>query len=85
MNEKAKELMDRIKKIDKLLDNADFICTKTDEITKYDFNNFMLPTKFASKIHNRNITLQEAKDDQLEIELLINNLNNSYNPGNEIK
>ena len=77
--------MDRIKKIDKLLDNADFICTKTDGITKYDFNNFMLPIKFASKIHNRNITLQGAKDDQLELELLINDLNNGYNPRNEIK
>ena len=46
INEKAKKLVDRIKKIDELLDNADLTCTKTDGITKYNFNNFTLSIKF---------------------------------------
>ena len=45
----------------------------------------MLRIKFALKIHNRNITLQEAEDDQLKLKLLINNLINGYNPRNKIK
>ena len=66
-------------------DNEGLICTKTDGITKYKFNNFMLRIKFALKIHNRNITLQEAEDDQLKLKLLINNLINGYNSRNKIK
>ena len=76
--------MDRIKKIDELLDNADLTCTKTDGITKYNFNNFTLLIKLTLKIHYHNITLHEAEDDQLQLKLLINNLNNSYNPRNKI-
>ena len=44
-----------------------------------------MPLKFASKIYNRNLTLQKAKDDQQELEILINKLNNNYNPVNQIK
>ena len=52
---------------------------------KNNFRNFTFPSKFASKISNEDFTLQEAKDDQQELKILINKLNKNYNPKNEIK
>ena len=60
-------------------------CTKTDGITKSDFSNFIFPSKFDSKIYNKNLTLQEAVDNQQELEILINKLNNDYKTRNQIK
>ena len=77
--------MKDIKLIDDWLETAQLICTKTDGKTKYDFNKFTFPLKFTSKIYNRNLTLQEAKDDQQELAILINKLNNDYNPRNETR
>ena len=77
--------MENIKVIDDWLETAQLICTKTDGKTKYDFNKFMLPLKFASKIYHHDLTLQEAKDDQRQLEILINKLNNDYNPVNQTK
>ena len=57
MTEKAKELMNKIKTIDDWLDTAQLICTKTDGKTKYDFNKFTFPLKFASKIYRCDYTL----------------------------
>ena len=45
----------------------------------------MFPLKFTSKIYRRDLTLQEAKDDQQELKILINKLNNDYNPRNQTK
>ena len=59
--------------------------TKTDGKTKYNFSNFTFPSKFASKIYDKDFTLEEAKDNQLELKILINNLNNNCNPVNKIK
>ena len=70
--------MVNIKQLDDWLDTAQLVCTKTDGKTKYDFSNFKFPSKFASKIYNKNITLQEAEDNQQELEILINKLNNNY-------
>ena len=53
--------------------------------TKYEFNEFMLPLKFTMKIHHHNPTLQEARDDQKKSQILINKLNNNYNPTSKIK
>ena len=53
--------------------------------TKYDFNRFTLPLKFIEKIHNYEITLDEAIEDQVELEILINKLNNNYKPWNSKK
>ena len=50
-----------------------------------DFSNFTFPSKFASKIYNKDFTLQEAEDNQQELKILINKLNNNYNPKNKIK
>ena len=61
--------MENIKLIDDWLDSAQLICTKTDGKTKYNFNNFTFPLKFASKIYLRHLTLQEAKDDQQELNI----------------
>ena len=85
INEKAKKLMENIKQIDDWLDSAQLICTKTDGKRKYDFNNFTFPLKFTSKIYRRDLTLQDAKDDQQELKILINKLNNEYDPKNQTK
>ena len=77
--------MNKIKVIDDWLETAQFICTKTDGKTKYDFNKFTFPLKFTSKIYHRNLTLQGAKDDQEKLEILIKKLNNNYNPTNQTK
>ena len=81
-NNEANKLLSEFKKVDKTLDNADIVCTKTDNKTKYDFNRFSLPLKFIEKIHNYEITLDEAINDQTE---LINKLNNDYGPRNTEK
>ena len=41
---------------------------------------FLLLLKFIKKIHNYEITLNDAINDQTELRILINNLNNDYNP-----
>ena len=64
--------MEIIKIIDEWLDTAQLICTKTDGKTKYDFNNFTFLLKFTSKIYRRDLTLQEAKDDQQELKIFTN-------------
>ena len=63
--------------IDKTLHNAELVRTKTDG-TKYDFNRFLFPLKFIEKIHNYEITLDEAMDNQEKLEKLITRLEN-YN------
>ena len=85
LNDEAKKLMVNIKQLDDWLDTAQCVCTKTDWKTTYDFSNFTFPFKFASKIYNKDFTLQEAEDNQQELKILINKLNNNYNPKNEIK
>ena len=60
-------------KIDETLYNAELVCTKTDG-TKYDFNRFLFPLKFIEKIHNYEITLDEARNYQTELTILINKL-----------
>ena len=77
--------MDNIKVTDDWLENAQLICTKTDGKTKYNFTKFIFPLKFASKIYHHDLMLQEAKDDQQELKILINKLNNNYVPRNETK
>ena len=77
--------MENIKVIDDWLETAQLICTKTDGKTKYEFNKFMLPLKFATKIYRYDLTLQEAIDDQQKLKILINKLNNNYNPTNLTK
>ena len=77
--------MININEIDDCLDKAQFICTKSDRKTKYDFNRFTFPLKFASKVYRRELKLQEAEGDQQDLQILINKLNNDYNPTNQIK
>ena len=77
--------MENIKVIDDWLETAQLICTKTDGKTKYEFNKFMLPLKFATKIYRHDHMLQDARDDQQKLKILINKLNNDYNPTNITK
>ena len=78
-NDEANKCLPEFRKIDETLDNAELVCTKTDG-TKYDFNHFSLPLKFIEKIHNYEITLDEARNYWKELRILIKNLNNDYNP-----
>ena len=73
-NNEANKLLFEFEKIDRKLDKAELVCTKTDG-TKYKFNTFALPLKFIKKIHNYEIILDEAIEEQK----LINNLN-GYGP-----
>ena len=85
LSDEAKKLVRDIKLLDDWLDNAQIFCTKTGEITKYDFSNFTFPSKFAPKIYNKTLMLQEAEDNQQELEILTNKLNNYYNPRYQTK
>ena len=77
--------MNEIKIKDDWLDAAQLVCTKTNGKTKYDFNKFTFASKFTLKIQHYDLTLQEAEDDEQELKILINKLNNNYNPKNQIK
>ena len=85
LSDEAKKLMIDIKEIDDWLDKAQLICTKTDGKTKYNFSKFTFPKKFASRIYNKDFTLQEVEDDQIKLKILINKLNNDYSPTNKMK
>ena len=76
--------MFKIKKIDTEPDTAELICTKTDGKTKYDFNLFASPLKFARKTHKYEISVNEAIDDHEKLENLIIRLEN-YKPRNPQK
>ena len=83
-NDEANKSLRKFKKVDETFDNAELVCTKTDG-TKYDFTRFSHPLKFIEKIYNYEITLNEAIEDQTKLKILINKLNNGYNPKSEKK
>ena len=83
-NDEANKFLLEFKKIGKTLENTDLFCTKTDW-TPFNFNLFFLPLKFIEKIHNYEITLDEAINDQTKLNILISKLNNRYNPRNPEK
>ena len=72
-NNEADKLLPKFKKIDRILDKAELVCTKNDG-TKYDFNCFAFSLKFIERIHNYEITLNEAIEKQTESRKLIKNL-----------
>ena len=78
-NDEANKLLPRFKKIDRIFNKAELVCKKTDG-TKYDLNHFAFPLKFIEEIYNYEITLNEAINYQTELKILINKLNNEYNP-----
>ena len=57
LSDEAKNSMNEIKTIDDWLDNAQLVCIENDGITKYDFSNFTFPSKLASKICSKNLSL----------------------------
>ena len=71
--------MPKFRKIDRTLDKAELVSTKTNG-TKYDFNRFALPLKFIEKINNHEIALDEAIEDQTKLKILINKLHNDCTP-----
>ena len=70
-NDEANKLVPKFVKLDGELENVELVWTKTDG-TKYDFNRFSLPLKFIRKIHNYEITLNEAIEKQATLKNLIN-------------
>ena len=74
-NDKANKILLDVKKTNDELDTVELVCTKTDG-TKYDFNGFFSPFKFVEKIYDYEITLDEAMDNQKELENLISKLKN---------
>ena len=83
-NDEANKLLSEFRKINETFDNAELVCTKIDG-TIYDFNRFLFPLKFIEKIHNYEITLDEARKYQTELRILVNKLNKDYNPRNKKK
>ena len=77
LRDEGKNLITNIKELDDLLNKAQLICIKAGGKTIYNFKTFTLPLKFASKICN--------KDDQQELEVLMNKQNNENRPINKIK
>ena len=77
-NAEANKLLPEFRKIDETFDNVELVRMKIDR-TKYDFNRFSFPIKFIEKIHNYEITLDEAIEKQAELAILINKRNNVYN------
>ena len=78
-NDEANKLVPKFRELERILDKAELVCTKTDG-TKYDSNRFALPLKFIEKIYNYEITLDKAIQDQIKLKILINKLNNDYTP-----
>ena len=72
--------MPRFNKIDRTLDKAELVCTKTDVEPNMTLTVFAFPLKFIGKNHNYEITLDEAIEEQTELRILINKLNNDYKP-----
>ena len=77
-NNEAKDLVFKIKKIDTELDTANLAYTKTDGKTKFDFNLFKSQLKFSRKIHNYEITLDEAIEEKEK-------LKNSFNQARKLQ
>ena len=77
--------MVNIKQLDDWLDTAKRFCTKADGKIKYDFNKFTFSSKCTLKIYRHDFMLQEVENDQQELKILINKLNNNYNPTNDKK
>ena len=77
-NKEANKLLPEFQKINRIVDKAELVSTKTNG-TKYDFTCFVFPLKFIEKIHNYEITLDEAVEEQTELKELINKLN-GYGP-----
>ena len=82
-NDETNKLLSEFKKIEETPGYAELVCRKIDG-AKYNFNIFALPLKFIEKIHNYEITLDEAMDDQKKLEKLIIRLEN-YNAKNKNK
>ena len=64
-NTEANKILLGMMKKDETLDNSELFCTKTDGI-KDGFNRFLFPLKSIEKIHNHEITLDEARNNQTE-------------------
>ena len=73
------KILYEVTKVDKDLVTAELVCTKSDRKTKYDFNLFTSLLKYAEKIYTGELTSQETKDDQVQLEILINRLDKEYN------
>ena len=71
-------MITRINKIIKSNKNKSFLCIHSDG-TQYDFNQYRDLNQYGSEIYNGKISIEDAKDEQYEMKILINKLK-MYNP-----
>ena len=82
-NKTAVELVNKIKKEIKNNRNRNFVCTNT-RGEQYDFNQYRDLNQFGNEIYSDKITLDEARDEQYNMQILINKLK-AYSPTNPKK
>ena len=80
MTEEAKNQLDKIKEIEKMVDREKLVY-KTNEYT-YDFRNFQTITSFGREIYNGKITLKEADRYQGDLSVDVLNFGKQIKPKN---
>ena len=68
--------MELIKKINKIVQSnksKSFVCTHSDG-TQNDFNQYRVVNQFGSEIYDGKLSIEDAKDEQYEMKILINKL-----------
>ena len=83
-NDEANKLVPKFKKIERTLDKAELVCTKTDG-TVYDYNRFAFPLKFIERNYDYEITLDEVIEGQAKLRILISKLNMTTLHGSQKK
>ena len=68
-NKQAVALVYKINKIIRENKNKKFVCTNSNGTTNYDFNRYRDLNQFGSEIYNKEITLDEAKNEQHEMSI----------------
>ena len=77
-NKKLKDLVEKIKKETKENKNKKFVYTTTSNV-QYDFNKYRDLILFGNEIYTKNLSLDEAKDEQKEMSDLIDELEKKIN------
>ena len=72
-NKTAVALVNKIKKEIRDNKNRNFVCTNTNG-TQYNFNQYRDLNQFGNEIYSDEISLDEARDEQLNMSILINKL-----------
>ena len=82
-NKKAVKLVNKINNVIRENKNKNFVCTHSDG-TQYDFNQYRDLNQFGNEIYNGELSINDAKNEQDDMEILINKLK-GYGPTNPKK